>query len=368
MKNEEIKKNKNMKKNKEKNNIAGIEISKDTLNSYTIDGKGVLNLNQNLYSALSTGGIFSTKIYDEFKSPSSISISALQPEPVDEALMKLNEKIFDQTTQINNLTKDLKETRESKKEMGQQLKELQIKLEKLNENTKLRDLSNRICKQASSKLLNDDDFRKMFSDSKSYNTVVISIDIRRSTELMLKTKEPESFSEFISNLCIKLREIIMSNYGIFDKFTGDGVLAFFPQFFTGESAIGYALKSAVECHKYFNNYYKESRGLFSVVLSGIGLGIGIDYDKAYFVDINNVLTMVGSPVVYACRLSNASLNVGSTLLNQQAYNKAIQKYKDYLQLTDTEIDIKNEGKVIVYKLEKISIKPNELIPPAWTKE
>jgi adenylate cyclase len=61
----------------------------------------------------------------------------------------------------------------------------------------------------------------------------MAVDLRRSTELMLKSRRPELFAEFILYLAQQLRMIILNNYGIFDKFTGDGVLAFFTDFYSG---------------------------------------------------------------------------------------------------------------------------------------
>jgi class 3 adenylate cyclase len=50
-----------------------------------------------------------------------------------------------------------------------------------------------------------------------------------------------------------------------------------------------------------------------------GLGIGIDFGEVSVVDVNGELTVVGSPVVYACRLAAAP--AGVTLLNEQAYQE-----------------------------------------------
>ena len=182
---------------------------------------------------------------------------------------------------------------------------------------------------------------------------------------MLKIRQPEDFAGFISSLCLKLKNIIISNYGIFDKFTGDGILAYFPDFYSGSSAMGFALKSAFECHEYFKQFYRKNRDLFSVVISEIGLGIGIDFDQAYIVDINNVLTLIGSPVVYACRLSNSHENVGKTLLNQQAYKESINTFKDYCKFEEEEIKIKNEGKIFTYRIEKFDLTKIKLKEPNW---
>ena len=161
-----------------------------------------------------------------------------------------------------------------------------------------------------------------------------------------------------------MMDIIKTNYGVVDKFTGDGILSFFPEFYSGPDAIYYALDSANQCNNYFKKHYYNSRALFSTILTEVGLGTGIDYGEAHLVDINNVLTIVGIPVVYACRFSNAIF--GEILLNQSAYEVSIAKHKKCCQYNESEIDIKHEGKILAYKLEKY-IPPKDIIKPEWSK-
>jgi class 3 adenylate cyclase len=139
----------------------------------------------------------------------------------------------------------------------------------------------------------------------------MSIDIRRSTELMLKARSPEEFASFITTLSTELMKIVMESYGVFDKFTGDGVLAFFPEFYSGPEAASYAIATADKCHAAFARHYRTFRKSFTSVLTEIGLGIGIDYGSVHLVQLGRGLTVVGTAVVYACRLSGAP--AGGTL-------------------------------------------------------
>ena len=191
--------------------------------------------------------------------------------------------------------------------------------------------------------------RNLFDDAKSCDSVVVSIDIRRSTELMLKARKPELFSRFITELSQKLSEVILSNFGVFDKFTGDGILAFFPKFYSGEYSIIRALKAAEECHRVFEDHYKNSRECFNVFIKDVGLGIGVDYGTVTLVNKRNELTVVGIPVVYACRMSSAK--AGETLLNQPAKEEIVRLCDNYIKVSETEIEIKNEGVALAYKVE-----------------
>jgi adenylate cyclase len=192
----------------------------------------------------------------------------------------------------------------------------------------------------------------------------MSVDIRRSTELMLKARAPEMFAAFITTLCRDLGNIVKSNFGVFDKFTGDGVLAFFPDFYSGGDAGYWVIKAAHQCHESFSTRYKEFRSSFTTVLTSVGLGIGIDYGPAHLVQMAGGLTVVGAPVVYACRMAGAP--AGSTFLNQLAYERISERYSPYCFLRETELDLKHEGPTLAYSVE-LSKGTYEPHPPEWAR-
>ena len=72
-------------------------------------------------------------------------------------------------------------------------------------------------------------FRKSFLEGASH-AFVVAVDIRRSTDLMLKARTPRHFAEFTTALCVELTQVLLESGGVFDKFTGDGILAFFSNF------------------------------------------------------------------------------------------------------------------------------------------
>ncbi|MFC3161384.1 Adenylate cyclase, class 3 [Chryseobacterium arachidis] len=255
--------------------------------------------------------------------------------------------------EISSLKKQLKiaynELKQAKSDKEEKITEFKTLEEKLKSKEKISHIIPRICEEARDLLLSQEDFRSSFQDGESCEAVVISIDIRRSTELMLKARRPELFSKFITELSQKLSDAILKNFGIFDKFTGDGILAFFPKFYSGEQSIVHALKAAEECHKIFKEHYENSKECFNVFIKDVGLGIGIDYGDVTLVNTRNELTVVGIPVVYACRMGGAK--AGQTLLNQPAKEEINRLGKNYIKVTESEINIKNEGIALAYTIE-----------------
>ena len=278
--------------------------------------------------------------------------------------IELHDDIAQIKIALGNALEELEHTKKDKKQNEKKLQQVREKHEELVKKENLRHLLSRVNEEARKKLFDSKDFVELFESNKMCKVVVMSIDIRRSTELMLKAKEPLSYAKFITSLCKRMTDIILYNYGIFDKFTGDGILAFFPDFYSGSDAALYSLKAATECHSLFDDHYEKNRHCFSTVLSEVGLGIGIDFGDAYLAKVNNELTVVGEPVVYACRFSGAES--GETYLNPSAYEEVKKKYGDYCKFSETHLDLKHEGKAVAYKVE-LNFEAVKFSSPDWDK-
>jgi len=126
-------------------------------------------------------------------------------------------------------TSELQAIQMSAQEKEQKLIALQATYSELEEKARLGFLLNRVNQDAQRILLQSKEFRDKFLNSESCEVFVVSVDIRRSTELMLKARSPKQFASFITTLCKQLINIVTDNYGVIDKFTGDGILAFFPE-------------------------------------------------------------------------------------------------------------------------------------------
>ncbi|MGH8831544.1 MAG: hypothetical protein ACREXV_10680, partial [Polaromonas sp.] len=163
------------------------------------------------------------------------------------------------------------------------LEEYKAKAENLQRHLKLNFILNRIHEDAKPVFLESTKLQDEFLSGKDHNTYVMAVDLRPSTDLMLKSREPELFAQFITILCVELRDIILNEQGVFDKFTGDGILAFFPNFYTGPDAGFRVISAADRCHQVFTEHYKEHRRSFIAIIKEIGLGIGVDYGRTNLV-------------------------------------------------------------------------------------
>lgn len=226
-------------------------------------------------------------------------------------------------------------------------------------------ITDRIQLAARPVLLASPDLQQRFMGEHPSDAYVVAIDIRRSTELMLKAQEPKLYATFITDLCQELRDVVFRHDGVFDKFTGDGVLAFFPEFFSGEDAGYRAIMAALECHAVFAKSYEDHRSSFTAVSLDAGLGIGIDFGRVTFTRIGSELMVVGRPVVYACRFSGAP--AGTTLLNQMARDQIVKRYEKRFSLGPTAIDTKNEGRQLAYSVQWNGEVLQDLTPAAWRK-
>lgn len=243
--------------------------------------------------------------------------------------------------------------------------EHQAALLKYEEQAKLAHLLHRVNPAGQRKLLEDPRFRAHFESSEVCPAYVVSVDVRRSTELMLKAREPALFAEFMHALAIRLRAIILDRYGIFDKFTGDGILGFFPEFFSGPDAGYLALDAAAACHEAFRVHYESHYDFFSTVLLDVGLGIGIDFGDVSMVTVGGEFTIVGAPVVYACRMGGAG--PGETLVNRPAFSRLSGDYAANVHFVPAELVVKHEGRTLAHRA---TMTPHVLQPQErdWERE
>jgi len=247
------------------------------------------------------------------------------------------------------LAEEIKGKKKTEAATTQKIAELQSINEKIAKKLELAFLLARVSSQAALKLESDPEFAGRFLGSAPCKAFVVAVDIRRSTDLMLKARSAAHFAEFISALCTKLEAIVKESCGVFDKFTGDGILAFFPDFYIGKDAGFRAISMAQQCQDAFTSAYTRFRSSFTTVLNDVGLGIGIDYGEVNLLQVAGGLTVVGSPVVYACRLSNAP--AGHIYVNQCAFEEVSARYGSSCYSNEVALEVKHEGAVLCYDVE-----------------
>jgi class 3 adenylate cyclase len=292
------------------------------------------------------------------------SVASWLSQPDQAKVRGLETEISRLKGEAGKVAEALRQEKSATQEHKKLLAELQTALADLTKKQQLAFLLPRVRSDAADFLLDSEQLYQEFLKPEPRPLFAMSVDIRRSTELMLKARSPRAFAQFITTLCKDLMDIVRKYEGVVDKFTGDGILCFFPEFFSGEDAGYYALAAADECHRIFAKHYRAQRDSFRSVLKDIGLGIGIDYGECQLVEVAGSLTIVGPAVVYACRLGGAP--AGKTLLNQPAYEQISEKHGGLVLLDETSIEIKHEGELVAYaaKLSRRAYSPKE---PAWAR-
>jgi class 3 adenylate cyclase len=213
---------------------------------------------------------------------------------------------------------------------------------------------------------------------------VLSVDIRKSTDLMARMvpEHADFYGRFLIELWNDMKAAVLEEYGIFDKFTGDGILAYFPDFFEVDrrSAALRLLRAVEKCHDAFRRAYPRLwKGLSAVPAMGsadqrsdrrTGLGIGLDFGTVQLVNVGTELTIVGAPVVYACRLSSAAWAF-TTLANYPCYHAfKLSQILDLIECRPAPIEIKHD-EIHAYRVSRrswLSAPPHNIKRdggPAW---
>jgi class 3 adenylate cyclase len=152
-------------------------------------------------------------------------------------------------------------------------------------------------------------------DGEPIQMFVMAADIRESTMLMKEAIRFERFALVMDKFVSAVRRGIQGSGGWFDKFTGDGFLAYWIlQAGTPEQSeerfvqtAGNLVHTARSLVNLFHARVMEDLRANSRNLSaGVGLSIGLDAGPGYVVKIADELTIVGPPVVGAVRMVTAA--------------------------------------------------------------
>jgi class 3 adenylate cyclase len=264
-------------------------------------------------------------------------------------------------TELHRANLQKAEAESRAREIQQELETLKERVVDLRRQKDLAHLLGRVCKKADERLMHDSAFAKRFEETSPCEAFILVLDIRRSTELMLRATSSQAYAYFLDGMMKSLVETIKQHFGVIDKFTGDGLLAYFPSFYSGKDAGFYTLAAAERCHANFSEYYRDNRDKFTVTSAEAGVGIGIDYGKIQLLRITDELTVLGSPVVYATRLSAAP--AGHTYMNHGGILE-LKRQRVPMKQSEIEVQTKLDGKIIAFDvgLDELPFNP---IQPDW---
>ncbi|MEX1100958.1 MAG: hypothetical protein WD739_12045 [Actinomycetota bacterium] len=152
----------------------------------------------------------------------------------------------------------------------------------------------------------------------------MAADIRSSTMLMKEAIRFEKFAFIMDKFVTAVRRGIRAPGGWFDKFTGDGFLAYWivrsgPEDVYDErfvQAAGNLVHTAHTLVDFFHRRVLEDfRSNSRNLPHGAGLSMGLDAGPGYLVQIGGELTVVGPPVVGAVRMVTAAELPGEIIAN-----------------------------------------------------
>jgi class 3 adenylate cyclase len=152
-------------------------------------------------------------------------------------------------------------------------------------------------------------------DGAAIQMFVMAADIRESTMLMKESIRFERFAAVMDRFVSSVRSGIRRSGGWFDKFTGDGFLAYWivqsaPQEEYDQAFVqtaGNIVHTANELVDLFRRRVLEDfRANTRNLSAGVGLSMGLDAGPGHLVKIADELTIVGPPVVGAVRMVTAA--------------------------------------------------------------
>ena len=163
-----------------------------------------------------------------------------------------------------------------------------------------------------------------FSKMSDYDTLVMVADIRRSQDLVTYEITPDYYRKQIIGFISEVRKILLEDYAIFDRFTGDGFIAYFNKFVCEENGKDYyemMLDACKRIQSFSEGYFDDwSSNIRKLPVEPIGLSIGVDSGKVVFMESEFQLLAIGDACVWATRMSDAGKK-GQVVFNNIPYHR-----------------------------------------------
>ena len=161
-------------------------------------------------------------------------------------------------------------------------------------------------------------------DNEPLQMFVMAADIRESTTLMKEAVKFELFAKIMDKFVSAVRRGIGKPGGWFDRFTGDGFLAYWVvqqgdeedyqrRFVEAAGNLAHTAHELIELFhaRVLEDFRRNSRNLSD----GVGLSVGLDAGPGFLVEIAGELTIVGPPVVGAVRMVTAAVSPKDIVAN-----------------------------------------------------
>ncbi len=194
-----------------------------------------------------------------------------------------------------------------------------LRLKKLHDDLESR---NRLLRQVLDGYVSEDVVDVLLTDPERYlklggearKVTVLFADIRGFTRFTEEHTAPEVV-ETLNRVFRALSHVVFAHRGTFDKYLGDGLMAFYGAPIAGDDDARRAVETAIEMQLQFHELAEES----GVAMQGLGLGIGMHSGEAIVGNIGSDrvmdYTVVGDTVNIAKRLQEVAL-AGQTLVSQ----------------------------------------------------
>ena len=192
------------------------------------------------------------------------------------------------------------------------------------------------------------------------DTIVMVADIRRSQDLITYSPSPNTYREQIIGFLSEVRRILKEDYAIYDRFTGDGFIAYFNQFVCEQEGKDYYEMTLDACRRiqsFSENFFKKWSSLIrKIPVEPIGLSIGIDSGYVDFKDVDNQFFAIGDACVWATRMCNAGKR-GDVIFNNIPYHQIV-KYGAKGFSTEIDAETKNGESFKAYKVNPALVNYN----------
>ena len=171
---------------------------------------------------------------------------------------------------------------------------------------------------------------------------------------------PNTYREQIIGFLSEVRRILKEDYAIYDRFTGDGFIAYFNQFVCEQEGKDYYEMTLDACRRiqsFSENFFKKWSSLIrKIPVEPIGLSIGIDSGYVDFKDVDNQFFAIGDACVWATRMCNAGKR-GDVIFNNIPYHQIV-KYGAKGFSTEIDAETKNGESFKAYKVNPALVNYN----------